>query len=67
MTDVTPELLAILVCPRCRNSLVAEATSLRCDACRLRYQVVEGIPDMMAPRDAEPSSPTLDAQPRQPQ
>jgi uncharacterized protein len=67
MTDVAPELLAILVCPRCRGSLVVETTSLRCDACRLRYQVVDGIPDMMVPRDAEPSASTPDAPPRQPQ
>jgi uncharacterized protein YbaR (Trm112 family) len=67
MTDVAPELLAILVCPRCRGSLVVETTSLRCDVCQLRYQVVDGIPDMMVPRDAEPSASTLDAPPQPPQ
>ena len=67
MTDVSAELLEILVCPRCRTSLVLEGTSLRCDACRLRYEIVDGIPDMMVPRDAEPSASTLDAPPQPPQ
>jgi uncharacterized protein YbaR (Trm112 family) len=66
MTEVTPELLAVLVCPRCRSSLVVEATSLRCVACSLQYQVIDGIPDMMVPRDAEPSSSTPDGRLRQP-
>jgi uncharacterized protein YbaR (Trm112 family) len=67
MTDVSAELLEILVCPRCRKALVLEAASLRCDACRLRYEIVDGIPDMMAPHAAEPSASTSDAPRPQPQ
>lgn len=50
MTDlVAPELLEILVCPRCHGPLRVseEAASLDCDACSLRYSVVDGIPVML--------------------
>lgn len=46
---LSPELLSILVCPACKGDLVyseAEAT-LTCNACRLRYRVVDGIPVML--------------------
>jgi uncharacterized protein YbaR (Trm112 family) len=61
MSDVSAELLEILVCPRCRNSLAVDASSLRCDACQLRYEIVDGIPDMMVPHAAEPSESKPDA------
>ena len=67
MTDVSAELLEILVCPRCRTSLVLEGTSLRCDACRLRYEIVDGIPDMMVPHAAEPAASRPDGPRPQPQ
>ncbi|MDB5068334.1 MAG: uncharacterized protein QOG45_80 [Chloroflexota bacterium] len=47
MSDLPADLLAILVCPRCRGPLVTEAAALRCDACRLRYRVDDGIPVML--------------------
>ena len=47
MTELAPELLEILVCPKCKGELVAEPQALRCDACRLRYRVEEGIPVML--------------------
>jgi uncharacterized protein YbaR (Trm112 family) len=43
------ELLAILVCPKCKGDLEyrpAEAV-LVCDACRLRYPVRDDIPIML--------------------
>lgn len=53
MSDLAPELLAMLVCPRCRGALTDEASSLRCDACVVRYPVSDGIP-MLRPQDAQP-------------
>ena len=46
---VPQELLAILVCPKCKGDLdyrPAEAV-LVCNACRLRYAVRDGIPIML--------------------
>ena len=44
MSQLPKDLLDILACPRCRGPLAVEATSLRCDACMLRYRVDNGIP-----------------------
>jgi uncharacterized protein len=42
-------LLEILVCPQCKGELVyrAEENELVCAACRLRYEVRDGIPIML--------------------
>lgn len=44
-----PELLEILVCPRCKGDLEyrVEPESLVCHACRLVYAVEDGIPIML--------------------
>ena len=47
MSQLPADLLAILVCPKCRGPLATEAAALRCDACRLRYRVDDGIPVML--------------------
>ena len=47
MSQLPEHVLAILVCPRCRGKLSVEAAALRCDACALRYPVVEGIPNLL--------------------
>jgi uncharacterized protein YbaR (Trm112 family) len=46
---LSPKLLAILVCPKCKGPLEnREAeSSLVCPACRLRYPVREDIPIML--------------------
>jgi len=46
---VTPELLAILVCPRCKGALDHDdrAHTLTCRACALRYPVRDNIPIML--------------------
>lgn len=46
---LSPDLLAILVCPRCKGDLAydAAAQTLTCEACRLRYRVTDGIPVML--------------------
>ncbi|MEO5568867.1 MAG: Trm112 family protein [Gemmatimonadaceae bacterium] len=44
-----PELLTILVCPKCKGDLEfkAEEPSLVCAACKVRYPVRDGIPIML--------------------
>jgi uncharacterized protein YbaR (Trm112 family) len=46
---LSPELLAILVCPACKGDLTydAGAGTFTCPACRLRYKVVEDIPNFL--------------------
>ena len=43
------ELLAILVCPKCKGDLEyrRDEPSLVCRSCRLRYAVRDGIPIML--------------------
>ena len=46
---VSPQLLAILVCPKCKGELEhrdSEA-ALICHACKLRYPIRDGIPIML--------------------
>lgn len=47
--SLPPELLEILVCPKCRGELEyrEEPESLVCHACRLIYPVEDGIPIML--------------------
>lgn len=47
--SVCPELLEILVCPKCKQpvELVAERDTLLCESCRLRYPVRDDIPIML--------------------
>lgn len=45
LTDGTFAAIAgLLACPACRNTLVIEARSLRCDGCNRRYAIQDGIP-----------------------
>lgn len=50
-----PQLLEILVCPRCKGDLehVEDPESLVCRACALRYPVRDGIPVLLVD-EAEP-------------
>ncbi len=47
--SVSPQLLAILVCPKCKGELEYRETesALVCNACRLRYAIRDGIPIML--------------------
>jgi hypothetical protein len=47
--SLAPELLEILVCPRCKGDLDyrTEPESLVCHTCRLVYHVEDGIPIML--------------------
>jgi uncharacterized protein len=49
VSEVSPRLLQLLVCPRCRGTLVprAEASRLDCLTCQLGYPIREGIPIML--------------------
>jgi uncharacterized protein YbaR (Trm112 family) len=53
--SVSPELLAILVCPKCKGELDyrEQESALVCPACRLRYPVRDDIPIMLVD-EAEP-------------
>jgi uncharacterized protein len=44
-----PQLLEILVCPKCHGALRAEEEPPRliCERCRLAYEVRDGIPIML--------------------
>ena len=46
---MSPELVAMLVCPQCKGALELEPgeTGFVCHSCRLRYPVREGIPVML--------------------
>ena len=46
---LSPQLLAILVCPKCKGALEyrESESSLACPACRLRYPVRDDIPIML--------------------
>jgi hypothetical protein len=43
------ELLDVLACPRCRGELAyePEPEGLSCPACRLRFAVQDGIPNLL--------------------
>jgi hypothetical protein len=47
--SVAPELLEILVCPKCKGDLEyrPDPEALICRACRLVYAVEDGIPIML--------------------
>ena len=47
--SVAPELLEILVCPKCKGDLEyrPDPAALICNACRLVYAVEDGIPIML--------------------
>ena len=55
VTSVSEDLLAILVCPRCKGPLRAmpDGEGLDCDACGLRFPVRDGLPVMLV-EDAQP-------------
>ena len=46
---LSPQLLAILVCPKCKGTLEyrESESALLCPACKLRYPVRDDIPIML--------------------
>ena len=53
--SLDPELLEILVCPKCRGELeyLDEEQQLRCPSCRLVYRIEDDIPILLID-EAEP-------------
>lgn len=47
--SLSPQLLSILVCPKCKGELEYRESepSLVCPACRLRYPIRDDIPIML--------------------
>jgi len=45
---ISPELLAVLACPVCKQSLKPGKNSLLCAKCKRAYPVREGIPVLLA-------------------
>lgn len=52
---ISPDLLAILVCPACRASLTLGEDTLACTGCGLVYPVREGIPILLVDEASPPS------------
>ena len=46
---ITPELLDILACPKCKGpvELDAQASGIVCRPCQLLYEIRDGIPVML--------------------
>jgi uncharacterized protein len=46
---ISKELLEILACPKCKGGIVLneKRDELICQACKLRYEIREGIPIML--------------------
>lgn len=57
--SLPPDLLAVLVCPKCRGALEVRGggpEALRCGACQVDYPVRDGIPILIVD-DAVPVGP----------
>ena len=54
---VSPELLALLVCPACKKpiELSSDGQGLRCTGCNLVYPIRDGFP-VMIKEEARPAS-----------
>ncbi len=56
---ISPELLAIIVCPACRSELTltpaGEASELVCSGCGLAYPVRDGIPVLLVDEARKPA------------
>ena len=46
---LSPDLLAILACPVCKGDLKydPDAQTFTCESCRLRYKIVDDIPNFL--------------------
>lgn len=50
-TSISPELLAILVCPIDKQPVKNEGDELVCTSCGRRYKIENGIPNMLVDED----------------
>jgi uncharacterized protein YbaR (Trm112 family) len=55
MERLPADLLEILACPRCKGEVFYDESRnvLICEACKVFYEIVEGIPNMI-PEEAKP-------------
>ncbi len=44
---LSKDLLEILACPKCKGILQHKNNKLVCNRCRLRYRIIDGIPNML--------------------
>jgi uncharacterized protein YbaR (Trm112 family) len=56
MTELSKDLLDILVCPKCKTRVVQEGDTLRCTRadCGLIYAIRDGIPVMLIDEAKKP-------------
>src|SRR5664280_1920180 len=52
LTDGVEQLRGLLVCPACRSQLAWSLNEARCERCRSRYPIEDGIPVLIADRSA---------------
>jgi len=52
---VAPELIEVLVCPRCKGKLAlkADGSAFTCERCRLAYAIVDDLPNFIL-EEAQP-------------
>ena len=53
--NLSPELLAVIVCPACHASLTPTGDELVCDGCGLAYPVRDGIPVLLVDEARKPA------------
>jgi hypothetical protein len=53
VNTLSPELLSVLRCPKCKGVLKEESAALACASCKLAFSVDDGIPNMLI-EDARP-------------
>jgi len=46
-TSIREAAFAVYVCPSCKGKLESAENALRCDACKITYPLVNGIPDFL--------------------
>ena len=58
MTELSKELLDVLVCPKCKTKVLQDENKLKCtnDDCGLIYQIRDGIPVMLIEEAESPNS-----------
>jgi uncharacterized protein YbaR (Trm112 family) len=39
--------LELIVCPKCKGKLSKNGEKLICHVCKLRFRIIDGIPDMI--------------------
>ncbi|MBZ5737331.1 Trm112 family protein [Nocardioides mangrovi] len=55
MSELDPDLLAIIVCPACRAGVSVEGEELVCQGCGLIYPVRDGIPVLLVDEARKPA------------